>query len=60
MYTNLLAKIEAEINEVVKLQQQNPRDIQLATKKIKLRQLAQEYLKLETQYKELAGLNNIY
>jgi len=60
MYTNLLAKIEAEINETVKQQQQNPHDISIATKKIKLRQLAQEYILLEGKFKELAGLNSVY
>jgi len=60
MYINLLAKIEAEINEVVKQQKERPYDVPLATKKLLLERLAKEYLLLEGRYKELAGLNQIY
>lgn len=59
-YVNLLAKIEGEINKVVDEQQKQPRDINLATKKVKLLKLATDYINLEGQYKELAGLNGIY
>lgn len=59
-YTNLLAKIEGEINATVAEQQKNPHDINIATKKLLLQRLAINYIKLENEYKEIAGLNSIY
>lgn len=60
MFKKLLASIEAELNKVVEQQQASPRDINIATKKLQLMRLADEYLKLEGRFKEIAGLNIVY
>lgn len=61
MFTNLFAKIEAQLNEVIKQQQQSPNDVNIALRKLQLIKLADDYLKLEGRLKQLAGIdNNIY
>ena len=62
--TNLLAKIEAELNQAaIKLStdQLTPEQAtELKQKKEKLSGLAHNYLALENQYREIAGFNSIY
>lgn len=61
MFTNLLAKIEAELNETIAKQEKSKHDIHIATKKLQLLKLAEDYIKLEGRFKQLAGIdNNIY
>lgn len=60
MFVNLFASIEAELNKVIAQQQQDPRDVNLATKKTQLLDLAKNYLQLEGQYKEIVGSNSVY
>jgi len=60
MFRDLLAAIEGEINKVVEQQRAAPHDINIATKKMQLRELAMNYIKLEKQFREVAGLNSIY
>lgn len=62
-YTNLLAKIESEINDTnAKLRLSETREsvLDLIEKKKKLEELAFAYVNLEGRYKELAGLNSVY
>lgn len=60
MFVNLLAAIEADINQTIEQQQKAPHDINVATKKMQLTKLAMEYLQLENRYREVSGANNIY
>lgn len=61
-YVNLLAKIESELNQTAE-QLKKASDAaksDLIEKKNRLHFLALDYLRIEGQYKELAGLNGIY
>jgi hypothetical protein len=64
VYTNLLAKIEGELNQTaIKLatDQLSPEEVNdLKEKKNKIENLAFQYVALENQYREIAGLNSIY
>lgn len=60
MHLHLLSAIEADINKTSVAQQQNPQDVNLATKKQQLAELAMEYVQLENRYREISGLNSVY
>lgn len=67
MFVNLLAAIEADINQTAqKLQEVNwpanndQQYAELAVKKQKLRDLAMGYINLQNQYREISGANSIY
>lgn len=60
MFANLLASIEGEIKRTNQQIQNSPQDVMLHTKKLKLKELAMQYVKLEQEFKELAKLNGVY
>lgn len=60
MFNNLLASIEADINRLATEQDKRPHDIQIATRRLELKKLAMDYIKLENQYREISGLNSVY
>lgn len=60
MHLHLLSAIEADINKAAIAQQQNPQDVNLATKKQQLAELAMQYVQLENRYREISGLNSVY
>lgn len=60
MYTNFVAKLEADLNIISQQQNSNPHDLNLATKKEKIKTIIHSYLQLERQYAELHSMNSIY
>ena len=67
MFINLLAAIEADLNNLstqiqtaTQKQQGLTKVVQLAEKHEALKQLAMNYVALENQYREVSGLNSIY
>lgn len=60
MFTNFIAKIESEMLNISQRQASAPFDKDLQLKKDKLTKILRNYLSLETQFSEIAGLNSIY
>lgn len=67
MFVNLLAAIEADINQAAQKLQTVTMPIisqqeynELVAKKQRLAALAMQYVGLENQYRELSGVNSIY
>lgn len=60
MYAQLLSAIEADLNKIASAQQTRPLDVDLAAKKLQLKELAMDYIKLENRYREISKQVSIY
>jgi len=67
MFVNLLAAIEADINQTVQKMKEinwpansDQQYAELAIKKQQLADLAMRYINLENQYRQVSGANSIY